>query len=174
MSSSAMSGPSACESGCPARPAFSARSSSWRSLATCSTSIGGKLWITGSRPCPGSMMPATRSLTDFAIKTPDGVYRRRAMIGQPRLAVVFGYWAGVATTPAVLPMRMPYLGSRGEDVGWSARGNQVYAHKDDRPSIRDASHLHFRRAYHVGQTGILRRIVGREGVTKPPGTPVAR
>jgi hypothetical protein len=29
----------------------------------------------------------------------------------------------------------------------------------------------FHEAYHVGQTGILRRIVGREGVVKPPKVP---
>lgn len=29
----------------------------------------------------------------------------------------------------------------------------------------------FHEAYHVGQTGILRRIVGREGVLKPPKVP---
>ena len=34
--------------------------------------------------------------------------------------------------------------------------------------------LAFHEAYHVGQTGILRRIVGREGVIKPPRIPVAR
>lgn len=32
----------------------------------------------------------------------------------------------------------------------------------------------FHEAYHVGQTGILRRVVGREGVIKPPRVPVAR
>ena len=34
--------------------------------------------------------------------------------------------------------------------------------------------LAFHEAYHVGQTGILRRIVGREGVIKPPRIPVTR
>jgi uncharacterized damage-inducible protein DinB len=30
----------------------------------------------------------------------------------------------------------------------------------------------FHEAYHVGQTGILRRVLGREGVVKPPRVPV--
>jgi hypothetical protein len=30
----------------------------------------------------------------------------------------------------------------------------------------------FHEAYHVGQTGLLRRVVGREGVVKPPKVPV--
>jgi uncharacterized damage-inducible protein DinB len=32
--------------------------------------------------------------------------------------------------------------------------------------------LAFHEAYHVGQTGMLRRVVGREGVIKPPRVPV--
>jgi uncharacterized damage-inducible protein DinB len=32
--------------------------------------------------------------------------------------------------------------------------------------------LAFHEAYHVGQTGMLRRVVGREGVVKPPKAPV--
>ncbi|HEY3012701.1 MAG TPA: DinB family protein [Gemmatimonadales bacterium] len=31
--------------------------------------------------------------------------------------------------------------------------------------------LAFHEAYHVGQTGVLRRVVGREGVVKPPKIP---
>jgi hypothetical protein len=31
--------------------------------------------------------------------------------------------------------------------------------------------LAFHEAYHVGQTGLLRRVVGREGVVKPPKVP---
>ncbi len=34
--------------------------------------------------------------------------------------------------------------------------------------------LAFHEAYHVGQTGILRRIIGREGVVKPPRVPAAK
>jgi hypothetical protein len=33
--------------------------------------------------------------------------------------------------------------------------------------------LAFHEAYHVGQTGMLRRVVGREGVVKPPKVAVA-
>jgi hypothetical protein len=32
----------------------------------------------------------------------------------------------------------------------------------------------FHEAYHVGQTGILRRVIGREGALKPPRMPAAR
>jgi uncharacterized damage-inducible protein DinB len=32
----------------------------------------------------------------------------------------------------------------------------------------------FHEAYHVGQTGILRRVVGKEGVVKAPAIPAAR
>jgi hypothetical protein len=32
----------------------------------------------------------------------------------------------------------------------------------------------FHEAYHVGQTGILRRVIGREGVVKPPKIPAGR
>ncbi len=32
----------------------------------------------------------------------------------------------------------------------------------------------FHEAYHVGQTGMLRRVVGREGVIKPPPMPAVR
>jgi uncharacterized damage-inducible protein DinB len=31
----------------------------------------------------------------------------------------------------------------------------------------------FHEVYHVGQTGLLRRVVGKEGVVKPPAVPVA-
>jgi hypothetical protein len=34
--------------------------------------------------------------------------------------------------------------------------------------------LAFHEAYHVGQTGVLRRVVGREGAVKPPKVPAAR
>jgi len=34
--------------------------------------------------------------------------------------------------------------------------------------------LAFHEAYHVGQTGMLRRIVGREGVVKPPRVPATK
>jgi hypothetical protein len=34
--------------------------------------------------------------------------------------------------------------------------------------------LAFHEAYHVGQTGILRRVIGREGVVKPPRVPAAK
>lgn len=34
--------------------------------------------------------------------------------------------------------------------------------------------LAFHEAYHVGQTGVLRRVVGREGVIKPPAMPATR
>lgn len=34
--------------------------------------------------------------------------------------------------------------------------------------------LAFHEAYHVGQTGILRRVVGREGAIKPPKIPAMR
>jgi hypothetical protein len=39
-------------------------------------------------------------------------------------------------------------------------------------NLERVSHLAFHEAYHVGQTGILRRIVGREGVSTPPRIPV--
>ncbi len=34
--------------------------------------------------------------------------------------------------------------------------------------------LAFHEAYHVGQTGILRRVIGREGVVKPPRVPAMK
>jgi hypothetical protein len=34
--------------------------------------------------------------------------------------------------------------------------------------------ISFHEAYHVGQTGLLRRVVGREGVVKPPKATAAR
>jgi uncharacterized damage-inducible protein DinB len=34
--------------------------------------------------------------------------------------------------------------------------------------------LAFHEAYHVGQTGMLRRVVGREGVIKPPAVPATK
>jgi hypothetical protein len=34
--------------------------------------------------------------------------------------------------------------------------------------------LAFHEAYHVGQTGVLRRVIGREGAVKPPRIPAAR
>jgi uncharacterized damage-inducible protein DinB len=34
--------------------------------------------------------------------------------------------------------------------------------------------LAFHEAYHVGQTGLLRRVVGREGVVKPPKVPAPK
>src|SRR5919107_5491995 len=81
----------------------------------------GKVSAVGGAPLPGSMTLATRSLTDFAIAAPEDFYRRRAIIGQPRL---------VSLVPGFI------LATRGEDVVPRARGNQVYARQDDRLSIR--------------------------------------
>src|SRR5215208_1220871 len=133
MSSSTMSGPSAWDGGWPSLPAFSARSSRRNSPAIWSTFNGGNTCISGNTPSPGSMTLATRSLMDFAITAPDGD-RRRAISASwcwPLDELV------IEAGAAVLPVRMPYLGSaRGQHADGSTRGNQVYACQDDRLSIR--------------------------------------